>query len=128
MFMRAEYAKHPRPPKNQPSNNLLRYFTYFEVFTYWDGCFCMKKSPSDGFRIMNQFCFCASIFPSCNINSRGFLRSTVSAFLCSSKILSISSCIRNSLSWSNWPTLSISIWVLLFWFIKYHCVQSSKFC
>ena len=60
-----------------------------------------SESPSDSFCTMNQPCFCANIFLGCNINCRSFSRSATSAFLCSSKILSIISCIRNSLSWND---------------------------
>ena len=107
MLMRAEQAQYP-DRQSQQNNNYPRYFADVEVFTYWYACFCMKKncskSPSDGFRTMNQSWFCANIFSSCNINSWSFSRSAMSTFLCSSKILSIFSCIRNSLSWNdcNW--------------------------
>ena len=82
--MRAEQAQYPdRQKVNKVIITLfilltLKYLpTEMVVFVWKKNC---SKSPSDVFRTMNQSCFCANIFPSCNINSRSFSRSAMSAF------------------------------------------------
>ena len=106
--MGAEQAHYPdRQRVNKLITNLvillsLKYLpTEMAVFVWKKNC---SKSSSDDFRPINQSCFCTNVFPTCNINSRSFPRSGMSAFLCSSKILSIISCICNLLSWNdcNW--------------------------
>ena len=87
---------------------------------------------------------------SCNINSRSFSRSTMSAFLCSSKILSIIYCIHNSLPWNvcNWFCCNFSSYcwnelfvsfsfvlpaftcfqILRLFSLLYHCFCLTEYC